>query len=370
VKPKVPPQIVPKKAVVVADEVKASALGKLVLTETSPTKVYNDMIISLNETVTFWEQETYQYISSAVNERMEKSKDLRHVGIRTLHVLTSIHGMEKKEMMYYLIFHKLDTTIYREKMKYVKSIFKDEEDFAKPVTETYTSVEDVVYSYFRKKMFKPAGDAAAAANHYYVMCITKEKKNMLMVWKNKEWRDILATEKDNADTKVWRATLNKSQNIIAKVRREFNNTEEKESIFGFMAILKTTETDGYGFKNKNVLQARNALGATCEQANRDLMLNKLSILLDIMGIPTAQVETVYDLVNNSDLLHIKIKDRSLRINKHHVCLIYELLLRHLSRKENLPWFLDLEESIETDIIHLSIAKSIVGNQHVYDIVKK
>lgn len=364
IKPKADVVVAPSKKAEPA-ELKASALGKMVPTESSPHKAYDELIVSLNETATYWNQDAYTYISSAVNERMEKSKDLRHVGIRTLHVLTSVHGMDKHEMMYYLIFHKLDTTLYREKMKYVKSIFKDEDDFGKAVTETYTTVEDVVYSYFRKKMFRPGGGA-----EHYVLCITKEKKNMFMVWKNNEWRDILATEKDNVDTKAWRTTFNKTQNTVAKIRREFNNTEEKESIFGFMAILKTTETDGYGFKNKNVLQARNALGATCEQANRDLMLNKLSILLDIMGIPTTQVETVYELVKISDLLHIKIKDRSLRINKHHVCLIYELLLRHLSRKEKLPWFMDLEESIETDILHLSIAKSIVGNQHVYDIVKK
>jgi len=51
-------------------------------------------------------------------------------------------------------------------------------------------------------------------------------------------------------------------------------------------------------------------------------------------------------------------------------LIYELLLRYFSRKENLPWFLDLEESLETDIIHLSITKSVVGSQNVFDIIKK
>lgn len=318
------PKAVEKKA----EPTKVSALGKMVQTDSSPGKAYDELITSLNETVTFWNQDAYMYISSAVNERMEKSKDLKHVGIRSLHVLTDVHGMDKNEMMYYLIFHKLDTTLYREKMKYVRSIFKDEDDFEKAVTETFTTVESTVYSYFRKKMFKPS-DA-----EHYVLCITKEKKNMFMVWKKQEWRDILATEKDNMDTKVWRKTLNKSQNTLDKVRTEFNKTEEKESIFGFMALLKNTETDGYGFKNKNVLQARNALGATCEQANRDLMLNKLSILLDIMGIPTTQVEMVYDLVKNSDLLHILIKDRSLRINKHHVCLIYELLLRHLSRKKN------------------------------------
>ena len=356
--------IKPKDGPTKKEEIKASALGKMVQTDTSPGKAYDALVTLLNESVTFWNQDVYMYISAAANERMEKSKDLKHVGIRTLTVLTTVHNMDKNEMIYYLIFHKLDTCIFREKLKYVKSIFKDESDFAKSVTETYSNVEDVIYSYFRKKMFKP-GDA-----DHYVLCLTKEKKNMFMVFKKKDWREILATEKDNADTKIWRLTLNKSQKVLEKVRREFNKTGEKESISGFMGILKNSEIDGYGLKNKNVLQERNALGATCEQANRDMIITKLSILLDIMGIPTNQVEMVYDLVKYTDLLHVHIQDRSLRINKHHVCLIFELLLRHLSRKENLPWFMDLEESIETDIIHLRIAKAEVGSQTVFDIVKK
>ena len=348
------------------DELRASALGKMVQTESSPGKAYDELILLMNETVAFWNQDPYMYVSGRANDRMEKSKDPKHVGIRTLSVLTTVHNMDKQEMIYYHIFHKLDTCIFREKMKYVNAIFKEESDFKKPVTETYTdNVEDVIYSYFRKKIFKP-GDA-----EHYVLCLTKEKKNMFMVFKRKEWREILATEKDNVETKSWRLTLNKSQKVLEKVRREFGKgNAEKESIFGFMAILKNSEIDGYGFKNKNVLQTRNALGATCEQANRDMIINKLSILLDIMGIPTIQVEMVYDLVKNTDLLYVPINDRSLRINKHHVCMIYELLLRHLSRKENLPWFLDLEESVESDIIHLSIAKSMVGSQNVYDLVKK
>ena len=355
------PKTNPKKK----EETKVSALGKMVQTDSSPEKAYDELIAFLNDTVTFWNQDSYKYVSGAANDRMEKSKELKHVGIRTLTVLTTVHNMEKSEMLYYLIFHKLDTCIFREKMKYVNSIFKEDSDFAKSIVHTYNNnIEDIVYSYFRQKIFKPPD------TDYYVMCLAKEKKNMIMVFKKKEWREILATEKDNADTRKWRLSLNKSENVLEKVRREFKSNEEKESIFGFMAILKNSEIDGYGFKNKNVLQTRNALGATCEQANRDMIINKLSILLDIMGIPTTHVEMVYDLVKNTDLLYVPIKDRSLRINKHHVCLVYELLLRHFSRKENLPWFLDLEESLETDIIHLSIAKSVVGTQNVFDIVKK
>ena len=347
------------------EDVKVSALGKMIQTESSPVKAYDEMLALLNTTVNFWNQDPYTYVSGAANDRMEKSKDLTHVGIRTLSVLTSVHNMDKNEMLYYLIFHKLDTCIFREKMKYVRAIFNEESDFTKAVTETYNNVEDVIYSYFRKKIFKPKD-----ADHY-VLCLAKEKRNIFMVFKKKEWREILATEKDNIETKTWRLSLNKSQKILEKVRREFvKENVEKESIFGFMSILKNSEIDGYGFKNKNVLQTRNALGATCEQANRDMIINKLSILLDIMGIPTSQVEMVYDLVKNTDLLYVPIKDRSLRINKHHVCMVFELLLRHFSRKENLPWFLDLEESLETDIIHLSIGKSVVASQNVFDIIKK
>lgn len=355
----------PKNKVPIEEPLKVSALGKMVQSDSSPVKAYDTFVADLNETVTFWNQDPYTYVSAAANVRMEKSKEIKHVGFRSLSVLTTVHNMDKQEMLYYLIFHKLDTCFFRDRMKYVRAIFKEESDFAKAITETFNSdVDDVVYSYFRKKMFKPKD-----ADHY-VLCMTKEKKNNFMVFKRNEWREILATEKDNADTKTWRLSLNKSQKMLEKVRREFKDNVEKESIFGFMAILKNSEIDGYGLKNKNVLQTRNALGATCEQANRDMIINKLSILLDIMGIPTTQVEMVYDLVPSTDLLHVPIKDRFLRINKHHVCLIFELLLRHLSRKEGLPWFLDLEESLETDIIHLSIAKSVVGSQNLFDISKK
>ena len=354
------PKYEPEKKV----ESKVSALGEMVHADASPEKAYDKLIFFLNETVTFWNQDLYTYVSDAANGKMEKSKDIKHVGIRTLYVLTSVHGMDKPEMLYYLIFHKLDTCLFREKIKYVTSIFKEESDFTKAVTETYNNPEDVVYSYFRKKMFKPRD-----ADHY-VLCITKEKKNVFMVFKKKIWREILATETDNAETKIWRLTFDKGQKVLEKVRREYTKSKEKESLLGFMAILKNSEIDGYGFKNKDVLLTRNALGATCEQANRDMILQKLSILLDIMDIPTDRVEMVYDLVKTTDLLYVPIKDRILRINKHHVCLIYELLLRYFSRKENLPWFLDLEESLETDIIHLSITKSVVGSQNVFDIIKK
>jgi hypothetical protein len=107
---------------------------------------------------------------------------------------------------------------------------------------------------------------------------------------------------------------------------------------------------------------KNALGASCEQASKEITLKRLLSVLTYIERANETYES------RKEKTFIRIDDGELHITRHHLCIIYEMFLRMMDGKE--VWFLGPETAIETDIAHLVINKTTVQDNQIFDIQKK
>ena len=340
---------------------KPSALGKMIENlSRSPSKKMNEYVSQLKKTVDFWDQDLSTYLSVKTNEKATKSREHTHMGIRVVRIMIDFHKLPEKDVFYHYIHHLLDISKFNERMNLVRGLFREESHFSKPIINEFTNIESVIYSYFREKMY------SHPKKSYYVLCLAQSNENKLLVWSSGKWRAPLITEKEDIDTLNWlEKTFQKRKNILEKVRKEYKNVSDKdtlgESIVGFIGINKSSsEESGYSFKLKNILQVRNALGASCDQASREITLSRLDKIKTFLGKETE----IYRV--EGDNIYIELDKVVIRITKHHVCLIYELLLRMMKD----TWFLSPEEGIQSDITHLAIQSSKADKKYVFDLIQK
>ena len=340
---------------------KPSALGKMMENpSSSPSKKMNEYISQLYKTVEFWNQDLPTYLTIKTNEKATKSREHTHMGIRVVRIMKDFHKIPEKDILFHYIRHLLDVSKFTEKLNLVKGLFREESDFSKPILKEFTDIESVLQSYFREKMY------AHSKKSHYVLCLTKTNENVLWVWSKGKWREAMITEKEDTDTLDWlEKTFQKRGKLLEKVRKEYKNVSEKEtlgeSMIGFIGINKSSSEDsGYIFKLKNVLQIRNALGASCDQASREATLSRLEKVKKVFG----KEDDTYRV--EGDNIYIEIDKSVLRITKHHVCLIYELFLRMMKD----VWFLSPEEGVQSDITHLAIQSSKADKKYVFDFAQK
>jgi hypothetical protein len=215
-------------------------------------------------------------------------------------------------------------------------------------------MEDYVREYFRNKMYKVDG------GRYTVLCIVESAKLKLMTCRENIWKEAEPLEKEHEGTLKWlEETFQKKDDVLAKVRNEQQGLMMlKESITGFIGVNKSSlESNGYGFKLKNLLQTRNALGASCEQASREITIQRFMDVKQLMG----KSEDTY--IQNGDNMHIEYENKEIRITKNHLCLIYEMFMRMI---ESPGWFLNPEEAVYTDIVHLTISTNKLKEKYVFD----
>ena len=351
----------PKKSLLNAPEPVPSALGKMLNTSKSrgAAKTYAVLMKEMQELLVFWKKDITQYIKEFGGKT--KSKEISHVGIRVLHFLKHIHKVSFEVTMFHLITHVLDTTVFLDKMSYVYGLFTSPSDFEKELTTTFDTIENVIYSYFRKRMMRPSN------KDYYVLYITNGNTNEMMVFKNDQWNPGLPTEKEHPEVVKWIETMfEKSAQILSKVIAEGEKLGNiKESMIGFIGLNKSgSEKDGYIFKLKNMLQVRNALGASCEQASKEITFQRFNELKEFLD--RSDENYVNDV--SSDKMYIEIGDGKLAIIRHHICMLYEMFLRILDNKN--IWFLGPEEAIYSKVSSLTIQSSIIDGQQVFDILKK
>ena len=202
---------------------------------------------------------------------------------------------------------------------------------------------------------------------YYILCLVEANQLHHVVWKSSQplWQDASPLEVEESGFLEWaEKTFQKKDAILEKVRDEHKDatkTTPKESLIGFIGSNKaSSEIDGYSFKLKNMLQVRNALGASCDQGSREITINRLAIIRAHYG---KEKETYQQMGDN---IFVKMDDNEeLRISKHHICFIYEIFLRMVPTE---IWFLNPEESVYTDIVHLTVQTNAVGNQYKFDLI--
>ena len=319
-----------------------------------PTDI-NYLYKLINEHVQIWSQDIVEYLKIKENVKQSKSLELTHTGIRALNVLTTIHNISKNDVLYHLICHFLDMRLFSEKMSFLTNYYKTLDDFTFETSTTFTTIDNVIKSYFYKKMLK--------IDNFYIVCLTKGKQNELFTWKENSWYSTKQTEKEKPLVSKWlNETFDKSDMILQRVRDEQSN----EPHVGFIGLSKSSlfESDGYEFKLKNVLQIRNALGRSCNQDSRQVTIQRLDTFKQQVGKENENYET------DGENKFIVISNHKIKLIKHHFCMIYEIFVRLHTEQSKIVWFLTPEESIITDIFHLAIERKKIDNQFVYDLNQK
>jgi chemotaxis protein histidine kinase CheA len=351
-------------------EEQTSALGKpIIRKQKTPAKTHSQMWKKLSETLTFWNRPIDKYIDEYGTST--KSKEMTHLGIRIIHILNTVHRMPIEKTTTHLLYHLLDFTGFEEKMNYVNELFKGPDDFQKaeeylrndaftrPTNSTTMEyLESMVYSYFYRRMYHVSRNQKS----YWVLCLRHGSETVLLVFKKDKWELATPTEKEEESTEAWlQKTFNKQEMVLTKVRKEFEKNEnDRESILGFIGLSKSgKEKDGYELKLKNILKSRNASGATCDQASKDITSGRFESLCQYLDESTK----AYKRDQAKD--YVEIGGKNLYFIKTHLCLLYEIFLREMefSGKHG-KWFLGPEESIYTDIGHLTVEK--VSTKHHVD----
>ena len=164
--------------------------------------------------------------------------------------------------------------------------------------------------------------------HNVVYSLTKDSR----LWKEEP------TFPENAE---WLKTFNLRNALLEKVNAESNKTECN---VGFVGVFK----ENYGFKIKNLLNTRPKPGALCDQADKQKLIVKINDLLE----KTGRTGEVYN--NNPDYGYNVIE-------KPNLCVIYELLMRHVTEKEKKVWFLSPEQVSASDLDHFVVkAQTLLG----------
>jgi hypothetical protein len=337
---------------------KPSALGIVLPTSrVSPSRTFDSILKTLRDTTVFWEKDIVKYTKE--NGSDTRSKKMTDIGLRTLHVMNKIHHIEINDTKFHLIHHMVDVLPYTDKKNLLVGMFSDPKHFSETGDVTFVSLEGTLRAYFQQRM------KARSDNSLVYLCMTKGSKNNLLVWKDQTWRDAEVTEKEHPEAVKWiEQTFRKPHGVLDKVREEGKVIPNlKDSTVGFIGQNKSAlEKDGYEFKLKNVLQMKNALGASCEQASKEITLQRLLSVLTYIERANETYES------RKEKTFIRIDDGELHITRHHLCIIYEMFLRMIDGKE--VWFLGPETAIETDIAHLVINKTTVQDNQVFEIQKK
>jgi hypothetical protein len=205
-------------------------------------------------------------------------------------------------------------------------LFKNDTDFQKPTVTTYTTIEEVLYSYFKDRIIESNG-----AKGIY---IGNETSNDLFIWKQKEWKhsDEYAVDVDKLSSAIKEKFSNLS-NILKKVRNEIKKKEESESMIGYVGYVP--KLNSYNFKTKDLFQKRNALGSLCEQEPKPKNIVRINSILEYLDKP----QRYKDDAKESNEIPIK------NIRKETLCIIYEFLLRKTTHDTGECWFLTVEESL-------------------------
>ena len=255
------------------------------------------------------------------------------------------HQVPKQDCVKYLIHHILDTMTFANKMILMKGFF--------PIKTTpLEDIERIVVDYFHSKMRK--------TGQTLYLYLTEGLKNNLYVFEENTWRLANPTEHEHPDTTKWiQTTFLKKDQILKKVRDEMKTKHTKESFVGYIGLLQKEEAqEGYGFKIKNVLHLRNGFGARCDQCKKKELIEKVNDFMQFTG----DQATPYT--------NLSVFQNIYSIQQTHLCIIYELLLRHFTETSKQAWFLSPEESIESDMLHLVIYnKEIRKNEFAFQYEK-
>ena len=242
---------------------------------------------------------------------------------------------DKNQLFYYICEHILDLMVYGEKYNCILQLFKTEADFSRPTVTTYTTVDEVIYSYFRKRIVEE--------NNHRGIVLTNKTNNRVLYWTGKEWVPsenavVQVKSLENAIHKTfWKGITVKNKVIQDK------KDKETRSVIGYIAF-DSTKSQTYDFKLRDMYIERigERTGVFCRF--KQVVSDFLNPLLKQMKYNISYDKTT------------KMPNKA-TIEKTNYCFMYEMLLRHLTRiKKEYTFYLSPEESIYTEIQNLAVNK--------------
>jgi hypothetical protein len=226
-----------------------------------------------------------------------------------------------------------------------------------------------------------------SSNKVFIV-IPIERKNTLYTWNEKDlsWNLSSVVEQENEVIEAWnQQQFNKQNKLLERLNNESTNLTE--SNFGFIDVLKKTESDGYGFKIKNILQKKNNLGARCNEADKQSLIAKINSFLEIVGHKNDiyEKEPIFDTQKNiltsksnaiANFAAKKISKKAAMnlkiepVERIHLCIIYEILMRHHTQNDDIIYFFSLEESNTSHTTSLAVDMNSDGRKNTFYYIKK
>ena len=308
-------------------------------------------------------------------------------------VLHHYHKLPKPQILFHIFHHILDTMNHEDRIELLRHYFREKEDFEidldveSDMVEVVSKIdyETVIKHYFLLRMYK----RMLRSDNKIFATISHEKTNQMYVWNgdDKKWKLASVVEREDDPIEKWSHSFNKQDDLLERMNSE--GYDKTESEFGFMDILKKTEQDGYGFKLKNVLQKKNNLGAKCSDADKQSILLKMNRFLELTGRSSEKyesdpvLETKGFVISSKKKVLEKYSDGSKKISKKaaaklnlepiervHLCIIFEILMRYHTVKDDVPYIFSLEESNASKATTITVDLKKEGNKKSYVFLKK
>ena len=307
-------------------------------------------------------------------------------------VLRHVHHIPKKPLLFQFIQHILDVLTHDEKLELTRHFFKEKEDFVSDLDMDSDLSEDIATidkpSIIKHYLILRMNLDRLESNQKAFLLVTHEKKNTMYTWSTEDgWKPSSVVEQEDDTNQSWLDEFNKQDALLERMHKE--GLDQSESDIGFMDLSKKTEQDGYGFKLKNVQQKKNNLGARCSEADKQSIIQKVNRFLTLVKRDKEVYESdpVFDtkeqtVVSKKDII-AKHSEGSKKISKKvasklkiepvervHLCIIYEILMRYHTLKENTPYIFSLEETIQSKVSNVVVDKKKNGNKENFYYMKK
>lgn len=198
--------------------------------------------------------------------------------------------------------------------------------------------------------------------YYDSKIVTNKSKNIsgIILQNNGKYEIIVASLKDKAP--VWKMAEGEdkedlSGEINGVIKRFFPADKRINEIVGFMDDFKN---EYVVFKVKNLTELRNK-GARCDQSPKGEALQLLNVIYDDKSLFT--ISEVKDKNKDNVITSLMSKNNTndnivlnYSINKNHICVIQEFVLRlfNYEKKNGKIWFLSPEESVIIDIKNIFV----------------
>ena len=283
------------------------------------------------------------------NRHIDRKEDTWYICVPlAIKSLMKDHNASLSHVYVYCISHIIETLSFTEKLALVEYCYHTTEDFSvvslsNIQVKTLEKIEETdlitcMKYHFQKQIHFPTSDSEKP--HIF---ICQNSANNHYVYENEKWiKASIAYRENYTYVKQWIKQFNVRDSITKRISNDFpelNYTEKDTCVIGFMNLIKKSETDGFDFKIKNVLNASlNNKGVRCSNKIKSEILKFLNDTLSQKGITTV-------LYDGYKIDGVEFETREL------VCM-YELLLRHFTETTELLWFMNMENSIATNFQEL------------------